>query len=158
MADAPPAGPLLGSVEWPRPFPLLRASGSWAVPAGHQQGADAQRPTSHPCCTAAPLSASLEHLTHFNYGPAGTSGRARDAQDSPEAPAPEATGHPGPLPGAPSPPASTSPPWRSPRRPPLPRGALWLASRTVPRAGGQISLGAEHHGQVSLPLVGPSPC
>lgn len=148
-ADAPPAGPLLCSEEWPRPFPLL--PGLRVMGSAGRQPERGGHPASHPSCTAALLSAYLQHLTHFNYGPAGTSGRAGDARDSPEAPAPGATGHPGQSPGAPSPPASTSPPWRSPRRPLLPPGALWLASGDSARAWGGNGPGAVCAGWVSLP-------
>lgn len=113
--------------SWPPtvPFPLLPGSG--VTGRARRRAARGRRPTSHPSCRAAPLSTYSEHLTHFNYGPAGTSGRAGDARDSLGAPAlgGDRTSR---LPGAPSPPASTSPPWISPRRPLLPPGALWPAS------------------------------
>lgn len=133
-ADIPTVGPLLC------PSHSSLALGSQAEPGGEQQWRG-RCPASHLSCMAAPLSAYSEHLTHFNYGPADTSGRARDDRDSLEAPAlgGDRTSR---LPGAPSPPASTSPPWISPRRPLLPPGALWPASVDSAGALGRNGPGA----------------
>lgn len=150
LAKAPPTpSPLHGSEEWPRPS--HSSLGVGVMGGAQRETARGQTPRqSLQLRGGPPLSTYLEHLTHFNYGPAGTSDRAGDARDSPraEAPAPGATGQSGRQvrPHLPTP--------ELPEAPPSSAGALWLAGQAVPRPGVGIVGGGVARGAGGGDLLG----